>query len=353
VVFRVMSDQELALLDDNQRMQYEKALDLHQQRLTFVEQLEKLENVTLEPYKPKLKPVFVIGKIDAKSFKNPEYTLVLHEPVVIPEPQINPFAKPELTKPVLPILPKRPSVSIKQREKLKRVKPELPLISKPTIVGKHIKKHEVKPLNLPSSAKLDITTEPFKKLEKLQAVLPALKNPTIKTAKQLGLARAEWQRKPFSKPRQPDIELPVVIKPGISISLSMNVEKSVPKLPKHKKLDIQIKEFIKPDLPKPELPTITKASITAKDFRKPPHSNANLPTVVKACFEAKEFIPPERSKANICMIKTLPVKVREYVGIKRGFPQLPKTRELIVPDADSILNTVLSFIGAEYKVLEG
>ena len=68
MAFTVLNENELALLTDDQRHGYEDELKMYKKRVAFVEQLDYMENVQIEPYSAKIKPVAAIKKAEIKPF---------------------------------------------------------------------------------------------------------------------------------------------------------------------------------------------------------------------------------------------------------------------------------------------
>lgn len=130
MAFRILEQDELDILDDEQRKQYERELKLYQQRTAFVEHLEMLENAMIEPYEPKLVSISVISEPDVKPYRKVEYVISLCEPVQRPDLQVVTFNKTEQVAPVLPHLERVNGVWERQINKVEKSKPDLPLIEK-------------------------------------------------------------------------------------------------------------------------------------------------------------------------------------------------------------------------------
>lgn len=181
MAFKILNDDEISWLNDTQRLQYEKELDLYNQRSTFVEWVEEFENITVEPYEPKLKSIAVIDEIEVKSFKKPDYILAITEVVSKPKIQVNPFEKVERVKPILPSVAKQCRVQVKQIQKPESTKPELPLIKKLKFHEKNFVKSQIKSSDLPEIIKPKITVKSSTKMEKVQSNLPTIPKPSVKT----------------------------------------------------------------------------------------------------------------------------------------------------------------------------
>jgi len=76
-----LAKEEVSLLDEEQRKQYEKELRIYRQRAAFVEQIEAYEKVRIPPYEPDLKPITVMKKFEVKPYTRPEYTVAEYKPV--------------------------------------------------------------------------------------------------------------------------------------------------------------------------------------------------------------------------------------------------------------------------------
>ena len=57
MAFRELSEDEIALLNEMERAQYEKQLKIYRERTALVEKLEQIGNANIQYTKPKLEPV--------------------------------------------------------------------------------------------------------------------------------------------------------------------------------------------------------------------------------------------------------------------------------------------------------
>jgi len=133
MAFRILSEEEVSLLDEEQRKQYEKELRIYRQRAAFVEQIEAYEKVRIPPYEPDLKPITVMKKFEVKPYTRPEYTVAEYKPVEKPELPIKPFKPAETGNPVLPEISKPVSTDISPVKKVENVETELQTVDKPVI----------------------------------------------------------------------------------------------------------------------------------------------------------------------------------------------------------------------------
>lgn len=356
--FKVLNNEELSLLDDNQRMQYEKEQAMYQQRVAFVEHLERLEDVQLEPYIPQLTPISVIDKIDVKSFKKAEYVMVTCNPIEKLNLQIKPFHKIEQIAPVLPLIPQMEDVCVNNIQKLERIKPVVPTITQPRAVATEFKHLEAKRSKLPiiigPSINLALHFDDLK--DNLHH--PQSKVPTI------SVFAAEVR--PFKKPKKRNTELPNVIKPIINVDYSKGIKPVKPFLPEfptashiakadfHKpeqrpvnlqvvaKPTINVKSINKVERTTPNLPQISDISVPTKKIRRPKHAMSNLPTIAKLKIDSISFEAPK--KTQLGMMEPLIPKGPEisFDMHKMNIPSLPEITVKDAPDAYAVLKKLIS-----------
>ena len=79
MAFKILTEDEIKLLTDKQRIQYESQLAIYNERVKFVEQLEKLENVEIKPYEPTSTRIPAVGLSPEKIFTAPLYDIKITE----------------------------------------------------------------------------------------------------------------------------------------------------------------------------------------------------------------------------------------------------------------------------------
>ncbi|MCL2808203.1 MAG: hypothetical protein FWD27_08670 [Coriobacteriia bacterium] len=415
MAFRVLGDEQLAVLSDQQLLQYETELDLYQQRIAFAEQLELLENVTIDAPEPNLKPITLFGPIEVKAFIKPEHALVTIEPRAKPELQINPVVIPVFDEPVLPAAPKHSKPRVEHIERYERANNlELPKLQKVTSPKKRFKKPRIKQPDLPTYEKLDTATKPLKKWKKVQPVISGNLEQHIEKARRFEPSRKEWrniqgtmpkpsllsnEQNPFVIPEKtqqgiqrvsallakikssnvserPKVELPTFIKPGIAFKPIKKTKQKKPRLPKIAQPSMQIKGFIKPEQPRPKLPAAKKPHFDKKVYVKPEHPrpklpaakkphfnkktfsepvniNVNLPIAAKVSFNARPFKQVKRSQPVVAVSKAPSVSIKPFTIPERGIPQLPKRKPIVIPDAESRFKELLAQAAASVEDSEG
>ena len=256
------------MLDDNQLAQYEKELDLHRQRVAFVERLEMLENATIKPYEPKLEPIAIIGEIEIDSFEKPEHALTVSERAARPELQIGTFEKPEPKNLALSPKPKQPNIQIKHKRNPERLKPKVPDIGKPTIGEKRYAKPKRKRPDLPKVEKPDVAVKSFKQPEEIgRPSLPTTAKPTIRAS--ANIAKLKDARH--------------------------NAQSNMPHVNAPK---IEMNPFITPEKAKPDLPVVAVRLGEMIVFCAPERRGLEIPAVVKPGIKAGYHKKQTRHRAN-------------------------------------------------------
>ena len=69
MAFRILSEEEKSYLSEEELLCYEEELDIYNARVDFVNKLEKLENVEIKEYNPKLDKISAIKKVEEKVFE--------------------------------------------------------------------------------------------------------------------------------------------------------------------------------------------------------------------------------------------------------------------------------------------
>ena len=70
MAFRELSEDEISLLNESERTQYEKQLKIYRERVAFVEKLEQIENANIQYTKPKLKRIKPIPRLDIPKYQS-------------------------------------------------------------------------------------------------------------------------------------------------------------------------------------------------------------------------------------------------------------------------------------------
>lgn len=394
MAFKIMNRDELELLTEEQRAQYEKELNLYRKREAFVERLEQLETVQLEPYEPKLKPVTVLEEMEVRPFAKAEYTVSLCPPVQKPELQIISFEKAGQVTPVLPDVSGRtvlPDRHVKRMEKRRPVMPtvgevkipvapfretekpraDVPDIAAPVVGRIPAALPEISGIGLPDVTVAAPGVKTFLRPEGQETKLPFVPVPHMEGKCAEGIKdavklfrpdlpevsvirlniRAEFDRPETEKndlPRIPDINVP---EKSFSRLKQQTVELpqkpefgvyergfSMPKLhhsglPKAPDIPRQAREFTVPEWEKPDLPMVSRPAAVYASFEKTENRQAVLPDLPRLSVYQSDFKNPEKRIPDLAAPAVPRIAVKVFSGLKRNVPVLPEIQLGEAPDA--------------------
>ena len=316
MAFRVLSSNELELLTEKQRINYEKELDIYNERIKFVEQLEKFENAVIAPYEPKFINISAVKKPPEKIYHNQEVVVKMADIAVksVPTmPEIS-FAEPITAK--IPKCPKIKNVSIYYKKAKEYNKPVFPEINKAVAPVKTFIKSEPKTPVLPEKVK---TVIPNKITKKVEQVIPKL--PT--TIKLQGFVKMEFAPTVIDNEKI-KINKPNIMIPTINLSALTLPEKTQPILPHlsvnfkkikaykaPNKINISFKQENKT---KVLLPKVSNISIAEARFNKPNIQKAKLPVAHKVVIPTKKFLQSEYSISGLHKPDSPKVNVQLYIA---------------------------------------
>lgn len=80
MAFIELTEDEIAVLSDTEKKQYDRQLRLHRDRIAFVEKLEKIESANYQYQKPKIKRIKPVRRIDL-----PKYKAISDVKITLPE----------------------------------------------------------------------------------------------------------------------------------------------------------------------------------------------------------------------------------------------------------------------------
>lgn len=357
MAFKILSSGEIELLTENQRKSYEKELAVYNERVKFVEQMEKFENAVITPYKPKLESISVVSKAPEKTYANPEYVVKISSVAVKNAPEAATFNFDKSVTAVVPKYAKTKNVSVKHIKKAEQEKPTLPQVGKATVPAKVFIRFAQEKTILPQVGKADVPAKVFIKAEqpipvlpvRAKTIIPSKKpekteqvRPNLPTAVKLQ-SFAELAFAPVTinneavKAYKPDITPPVIkssaltlpertqpVLPQSSVNFSeVNrfeaPKKTNPVLPKAiipKQVNVSFKQANKT---KAQLPEFLNISAVNSSFSKPNIQKAELPSAQKAVIPTKEFNKLERPLSNLPVVDTPKSRVQSYIA-----PELKK-----------------------------
>ena len=363
MAFKILNDEEISLLTDEQVECYQKELKIYKQREAFVEKLTKLENAEIKPYKPNLKSIDIIREIEFAPFISPERQKL----------SLKPMQKPELPDDLIGKASEKINISevIKSNAVLKeqigfnhklfskannfkcyeQKQYVLHKLSKPVIPDTTFTRLEnvlLKPVNIKKTAKLNL--HEFIAPEKNKVVLSKAEISKIKIG---AFVPPEKPKLDFAVNAKPEITLkafPEVQKINVNMStfqqpernkpnISVNVrsdfkigafkipEIAVADLPQIRKAEVEIGSFQPPVQPKLDIKLNTVPDVEVKGFEKPEFEAVKLPVIRKPDVSHIEFHAPEKREIKLSAVAKPSINVKPFKkpqDIKTELPEFPK-----------------------------
>lgn len=333
MAFKILNDEEISLLTDEQVECYQKELKIYKQREAFVEKLTKLENEEIKPYKPNLKSIDIIREIEFAPFISPERKRL----------NMKPMQKPELPDDLIGKASEKINISevIKSNAVLKeQISFNHKLFSKVN----NFKCYEQKQYILPEFSKPVIPDATFNKLEnvlsnpvqikkpaelKLQSFIAPVKN-NVTLSK---VAMPEFKAGVFVKPEAPKLDFAVNAKPETVIKPFEKPEFTLKAFLKVQKVNVNMPTFRQPERNKPNISVNVKSDFKIGAFKIPEIAVADLPQIRKAEVEIGSFQPPVQPKLDIKLNFVSDVEVKAFEKPEFEAVKLPMIRK---PDVSRI-----------------
>lgn len=357
MAFTILSEEELSLLDDGQRVQYERQLKLYQQRVAFVERMEALEGVQIKPYEPQLKPICVINPLNVRTVKKQKSNAVICEPIKTPNLQVKSYQKVEQITPALPSKPKRVDVHTEYIQKSQIKASILPELTKPKEVRASFVRSQmkVKGKSLPAivmpKMKMRTIAIPAKKQPNLPDVptyaadVRAFVKPQTYRTELLDVPAYAADVRAFVKPQTYRTELPFIVKPEVGADSYKGIRPVQINLPNISAgSDWDKVEFVKPEQKNLDLPRVETSSVNIRSTSRVERTVPNLPKVKIADIYLKNIKKPEYVLSELpdVMNPSLPaLQIKEDIRASVVFSELPKVNIGFIPDAYDILDHLL------------
>lgn len=287
MAFTILNEEQLLLLTDEQKQQYEQALALYQQRARLVEQAEKYDRTKIPPYETKLAPLAPIRTVQVPVFRKKDHT-----------PDSNPVQAPKRLKIKSPAIPKAkmktlPEVAV-PTAKYSFVKPENPQPKMPECVRLTAFTYQYQPTapqkpTLPKLSEKPTPSVTFVKPTSVKAVLPEERPERLKMDRNsfIGVSAA---------PVLPEIGIPAAVAAAFSAP-----------------------EPVKASLPQHPVPK----RVSAK-YEKPEPVQSKLPEKNVACLHIEAYAAPEKKAPVLPKRADAPRVSASFVWNKAPAPKLPK-----------------------------
>lgn len=290
MAFKVLSEEEKVFLTDEELLQYEERLEIYQERVAFVERLEKIQNAFTEEYVPKFKGIKKIRKVAPKSFKMPENKQVKIDSVNV--------------KPVIGIFNKINSIDSNVLKKCNEIK-----MFDRSYIDNALKKNTGinRSFETPDISHVSDNIPKVKtpKLKKYDISVDSLKKISANV-----------------KGNSTDVVKPVKVKKFVCDEHVPEIDNEI-----FKKINVKINKpgFVKPDICKLDLNTNVKSDLSVKDVKIDKKDIiGTLNTEVKCDIRKINFKKPD-IKADMPKVKVkTDIKITKYTSGTKIDPKIPE-----------------------------
>lgn len=373
MAFRILNDEEISLLTDEQRQCYERELKIYVQRAAFVEKLTKLEETEFEPYKPDLTSISIPKEIRLTSFTVPEKK----------EFDLKPLQGTELPLDLIGKAKEKINVSelIKSNSVITEyISIDKDLFSKAAHFKPYEKKQYIvskfsKPVlpdmaftklgnvllkNVQITMPVKLNQQHFAALEKNKVILSKAVMPKIKIRDFIkpGAVKLDFDvnskpkpiLKSFKKPVWVITDFPEIQGINVNMPIFQLPEKNTPQIAINIRSDIKIGSFNMPDTTVSYSPQIsivdvnigsfsplintkldiefeTVPDIKVKSFEKPEFERIKLPEIHKVEMNRYKFHAPEKNKLKLANAVKTSVNIKTFEqphSVKVKLPKLQK-----------------------------
>lgn len=333
MAFKILNEEELSLLTDEQIACYQKELDIYKQREAFVEKLTKLENAEIKPYKPNLKSIDIIREIEFAPFISPEQKRL----------NMKPMQKPELPDDLIGKASEKINISevIKSNAVLKE---QIGFNHKLFSKANNFKCYEQNQYILPEFSKPVIPDATFTKLENVLSNPVQIKKPAklnlhefiAPEKNKVVLSKAEISKikiGAFVPPEKPKLDFAVNAKPETVIKPFEKTEFTLKAFLEVQKINVNMSTFQQPERNKPNISVNVRSDFKIVAFKIPEIAVADLPQIRKADVEIGSFQPPVQPKLDIKLNTVPDVEVKGFEKPEFEAVKLPVIRK---PDVSRI-----------------
>nr|WP_294489922.1 hypothetical protein [uncultured Anaerosporobacter sp.] len=301
MVFKVLSEEEISLLNVEQKVKYEEERNVYQQRVDFVNRLEELEDVKVEQYNMEMSAIEIIQDREINQYQNPEFTLKTSVSVKKPNLQVVSFQSLEQDKPVLPMIMKKPRIQVVYFHQKESARKELPLITKPVVSSRNYNEVKLEQLDLPGVEKITISMKTHKPITNDHPSLPAITKPSINL--DMNVEQIATSSNVNTK------NLPEVLKTNIPIRKVAMAIDTRHDLPEVLKTNIPNHKVAMAVDTRPDLPEVLKTNIPNHKAAMAVDTRTNLPEVEKMNIPIQKASMDIDTQLNLSGIQRSSIKL--------------------------------------------
>ena len=351
MAFRILTSDEIELLTEQQRVSYEEELAIYNERVRFVEQLEKQENAVIQPYKPVLKPISAIKKAPERTYSAPEYTVAPNAVPIATVPETVSVSEQRVTA-VVPKQVRVESVSVAYVKAPEKEAVELPTIHKVATPQVTMDKIE-RPA--PVLARQKEIVAPVLQTDNLPMVECRIPEKVTADVPEVGAVSAvsidtnairaatntvtvpQPDRYAFTAPEPVCVKVPQTTVPTCEIKNIKVLTEAKADLPELLPTKQPVGSFIAPELETVSIPSASKPAVPVKTIAKSQPGKPQLPVVSGVVVPAKTFEQAEPVQADLTVPAASVVPANSYLAPECAQPELPPlTAAVKLPKVTSI-----------------
>lgn len=344
MAFRVLSEKDLELLTETQREAYEEELAVYQERVKFVEQLERMENAQVEPYEPTLKSIPAVRRAPekrvAKIERKAAVVCTVQKPLVKAVlPEVKPIENPVLPKAVVPA-----AVRVAPIQKVLPTVAELPKNDAVRIPERSVKALDPTKAEIHTAAKIRIPAAKQVTADDVKAKVKAAEKPVFKTFEKCVFEKVKVAPcavvVPPAKVRIPDAIVNDHNKPklpdaAVAFTEIRDYHISVPEmtaLPEAAEIRCADITYNKPEILAASVAPAVRPVVPVKKRRAVELTRPEVPAAIKAVAKQQSYAAPQIGKPNVSQT-VQPVKVpnRTYKPVAQKRAEVAVPASVTVP----------------------
>ena len=298
MAFKILTEEQIELLTDEQKSRYAQELELYRQREEFVQQIEKFENMTLPPVQANVKPIAVVQVAETPEISIPETEVELPRlSIDVQTPKLSESFDVQIDVSNLP------SVSTEHPElhqfEFENIQPTVPAVPVPAVAEYNYKAPTAERIRMP---------------EPIQVAVPEMKPVQIGAPEPISMPEPVSIPAAVVKPvrmERPEVELPSVELARIQVPEIGPMEPQKAVLPQLEKIPVStvdadrvraaMRELPQPELPQVELPTAEMPKLGNFETVVEP-----LPQVTVAAASAPTIRMPENTEVRVPQLPSVP-----------------------------------------------
>lgn len=354
MAFKVLNEEELALLTDKQRAKYEKKLNSYRKREAFVERLEKATETEREPYCVELAPIDAIPDPEVIEFKEQEVEVFSCEEIVLSEVDTT---KGNISVELVELVPEinvDSAVQVKEVEiKTSEVNVEVDF-KQPESTVREFKQPEVALQEIPSVESLDMNIKTVDMSESGRVNVSEIEPIVLSEVKQFGSIDSEVKVETdvelhFTELRtlgtmdvqidSHDVHVKELSAPRSNIRAFELGEIEVDSVELNLS-DMEIREVTMRDI---EL-TTTAPKVFENDIRnvivgkfEREKAGLNASEIEVPGVRAVDFKQPDKIEVDMYSFEITTPEIKEFVPVQSEVHDIPKIKEFVKPEPSELL----------------